>query len=118
MSTLPDSDFDLNELFQPAWAKEPSALKYAKYEGETERFDRRGDRDRRGPDRPVVTARPGRGGTAIARAATSAVRPDRAAARPGPKASAAGLSAAPDQIFAGATFATSVRPLRRCRKST
>jgi hypothetical protein len=52
MSTLPDSGFDLNELFQPAWAKEPSASKYAHYQGETERFDRRGDRDRRGPRPP------------------------------------------------------------------
>ena len=59
MSTLPDSDFDLNELFQPAWAKEPSALKYAKYEGETERFDRRGDRDRRGPRPPRRDGPPG-----------------------------------------------------------
>ena len=59
MSTLPDSDFDLNELFQPAWAKEPSASKYAKYEGETERFDRRGDRDRRGPRPPRRDGPPG-----------------------------------------------------------
>jgi hypothetical protein len=36
----------------PAWAQEPSASKYAKYEGETERPDRRGDRDRRGPRPP------------------------------------------------------------------
>ena len=49
MSTLPDSELDLDKLFLPAWAQEPSASKYAKYEGETERFDRRGDRDRRGP---------------------------------------------------------------------
>ena len=46
------------------------------------------------PARLAATARPGRDGTAIARAATAAVRPDRAAARPGPKASAAGPSAA------------------------
>src|ERR1019366_6130899 len=49
MSTLPDSELDLDKLFLPAWAQESSASKYAKYEGETERFDRRGDRDRRGP---------------------------------------------------------------------
>jgi hypothetical protein len=48
MSTLPDSELDLDKLFLPAWAQEPSASKYAKYEGETERPDRRGDRDRRG----------------------------------------------------------------------
>src|SRR5512136_2585879 len=52
MSTLPDSDFDLDKLFLPAWAQEPSASKYAHYEGETERPDRRGDRDRRGPRPP------------------------------------------------------------------
>ena len=59
MSTLPDSDLDLNALFQPAWAKEPSASKYAKYEGEVERFDRRGDRDRRGPRPPRRDGPPG-----------------------------------------------------------
>jgi len=59
MSTLPDSGFDLNELFQPAWAKEPSASKYAHYEGETERFDRRGDRDRRRPRPPRREGAPG-----------------------------------------------------------
>jgi hypothetical protein len=68
--------------------------------------------------RLVVTARPGRDGTAIARAATVAVRPDRVAARPGPKANAAGPSAVPDPIFAGASLANNVRHLRRCRKST
>src|SRR5271169_1776475 len=52
MSTLPDSELDLDKLFLPAWAQEPSASKYAKYEGETERPDRRGDRDRRGPRPP------------------------------------------------------------------
>ncbi len=52
MSTLPDSELDLDKLFLPAWAQEPSASKYAKYEGETERHDRRGDRDRRGPRPP------------------------------------------------------------------
>jgi hypothetical protein len=52
MSTLPDNDLDLDKLFLPAWAQEPSASKYAKYEGEVERPDRRGDRDRRGPRRP------------------------------------------------------------------
>src|SRR5664279_3268245 len=60
MSTLPDNELDLDKLFLPAWAQEPSASKYAKYEGETERYDRRGDRDRRGPPRPGGGApRPG-----------------------------------------------------------
>src|ERR1035437_2173027 len=52
MSTLPDSELDLDKLFLPAWAQEPSASKYAKYEGETERPDRYGDRNRRGGPRP------------------------------------------------------------------
>ncbi len=59
MSTLPDSEFDLDKLFLPAWAQEPSASKYAKYEGETERPDRRGDRDRRGPRPPRRDGSPG-----------------------------------------------------------
>jgi hypothetical protein len=51
MSTLPDNEFDLEKLFLPAWAQEePSATKYAKYEGETDRPERRGDR--RGPRPP------------------------------------------------------------------
>ena len=59
MSTLPESDLDLDKLFLPAWAQEPSASKYAKYEGETERPDRRGDRDRRGPRPPRRDGPPG-----------------------------------------------------------
>ncbi len=51
MSTLPDNEFDLEKLFLPAWAQEePSAAKYAKYEGEVDRPERRGDR--RGPRPP------------------------------------------------------------------
>src|SRR5436190_2828524 len=51
MSILPDNEFDLEKLFLPAWAQEePSASKYAKYEGESERFDRR--TERRGPRPP------------------------------------------------------------------
>jgi hypothetical protein len=50
MSTLPESEFDLEKLFLPAWAQdEPSASKYAKYEGETQRPERDG---RRGPRPP------------------------------------------------------------------
>ena len=59
MSTLPDSEFDLDKLFLPAWAQEPSASKYAHYEGETERPERRGDRDRRGPRPPRREGSPG-----------------------------------------------------------
>ena len=59
MSTLPDSEFDLDKLFLPAWAQEPSASKYAHYEGETERPERRGDRDRRGPRPPRREGPPG-----------------------------------------------------------
>ena len=59
MSTLPDSELDLDKLFLPAWAQEPSASKYAKYEGETERPDRRGDRDPRGPRPPRRDGPPG-----------------------------------------------------------
>ncbi len=48
MSTLPDNELDLEKLFLPAWAQEqPSSVKYANYEGEEERPERRGDR--RGP---------------------------------------------------------------------
>jgi hypothetical protein len=59
MSTLPDSEFDLDKLFLPAWAQEPSASKYAKYEGEVERPERRGDRERRGPRPPRREGPPG-----------------------------------------------------------
>jgi hypothetical protein len=59
MSTLPDSEFDLDKLFLPAWAQEPSASKYAHYEGETERPERRSDRDRRGPRPPRREGPPG-----------------------------------------------------------
>jgi len=58
MSTLPDNEFDLEKLFLPAWAQEaPSSAKYAKYEGEPERPDRRGDR--RGPRPPLRDRPPG-----------------------------------------------------------
>jgi hypothetical protein len=40
-----DNEFDLEKLFLPAWAQEePSSSKYAKYEGEEERPERKGDR--------------------------------------------------------------------------
>jgi hypothetical protein len=53
MSTLPDNEFDLEKLFLPAWAQqEPSSTKYAKYEGEAARPDRRdGNRGPRPPRR-------------------------------------------------------------------
>src|SRR5260221_4166712 len=58
MSTLPDNEFDLEKLFLPAWAQEePSATKYAKYEGRQEAPDGRGDR--RGPRGPRRDGPPG-----------------------------------------------------------
>lgn len=51
MSTLPDNEFDLEKLFLPAWAQEePSAAKYAKYEGREERTE--GRENRHGPRPP------------------------------------------------------------------
>jgi hypothetical protein len=52
MSTAPDNEFDLEKLFLPAWAQEaPSSAKYAKYEGETEPAERRGERRGQRPPR-------------------------------------------------------------------
>jgi hypothetical protein len=59
MSTLPDNELDLDKLFLPAWAQEPSASKYAQYEGGDDRPERRGDRDRRGPRPPRRDGGPG-----------------------------------------------------------
>ena len=40
MSAAPDNELDLEKLFLPAWAQEPSsATKYAKYEGGERRID-------------------------------------------------------------------------------
>lgn len=51
MSTLPDNELDLEKLFLPAWAQEPSSAKqYANYKGGGE--DRPDRRDRRGPRPP------------------------------------------------------------------
>ncbi|PYJ08764.1 MAG: hypothetical protein DME25_00625 [Verrucomicrobia bacterium] len=51
MSVGSDNEFDLEKLFLPAWAQEPSSAKsYAKYEGQEEKRDRR--EERRGPHRP------------------------------------------------------------------
>ncbi|MEI8040523.1 MAG: hypothetical protein WCL11_03885 [Verrucomicrobiota bacterium] len=85
MSTLPDNELDLEKLFLPAWAQEPSASKYAKYEGETERPDRRGDRDRRGPRPPRRDGPPGprRDGVRPGGDRRGPSRPDGAAPRPG-----------------------------------
>jgi len=70
MSTVPDNEFDLEKLFLPAWAQEqPSAIKYAKYEGREDRPEGRGDR--RGP-RP-----PRRDGPTGARRDGNRPRPDR-----------------------------------------
>lgn len=57
MSTLPDNEFDLEKLFLPAWAQEPSSAKYAHFEGEAEKPDRHGDR--RGPRPPRREGPPG-----------------------------------------------------------
>src|SRR5438876_5833998 len=48
MSTVPENEFDLEKLFLPAWAQEPSSAKqYAQYEGREERsFDRGPSRGR------------------------------------------------------------------------
>src|SRR5260370_18044148 len=43
MSTAPENEFDLEKLFLPAWAQEPSSAKqYAQYEGREERSLDRG----------------------------------------------------------------------------
>src|SRR5712691_160219 len=43
MSTVPENEFDLEKLFLPAWAQEPSSAKqYAQYEGREERSLDRG----------------------------------------------------------------------------
>lgn len=79
MSTLPENEFDLEKLFLPAWAQQPSSVnRYAKFTGEEGRADRPADpRGRRGPgregprprrDRPPRPDRPD--------------RPDRPAGRP------------------------------------
>jgi len=62
MSTSPESDFDLEQLFLPAWAKEsPQVNRYAKFEGVPERRDDRRDRRDRPPRRPDRPDFPGRG---------------------------------------------------------
>ncbi|HEV2392031.1 MAG TPA: hypothetical protein VG146_06670 [Verrucomicrobiae bacterium] len=54
MSIVPDNEFDLEKLFLPAWAQEaPSAIKYAKYEGEAQRRDEKGPRGPRRQGRPA-----------------------------------------------------------------
>jgi hypothetical protein len=63
MSTTPEADFDLEQVFLPAWAKEPhKANRFENFRGEPER----GDRDRganrrdRPPRRPQGDRPPGR----------------------------------------------------------
>src|ERR1043166_5129415 len=59
MSTTPESDFDLDLHFLPAWAKSPADQnQYAQYVGRPERLD---DRSSRG-DRPRRRPEPSRGG--------------------------------------------------------
>ena len=51
MSTLPENELDLEKLFLPAWAQQPSSVnRYAKFSGGEDREDRR--EDRRGPRGP------------------------------------------------------------------
>jgi hypothetical protein len=54
MSTSPEADFDLEQVFLPAWAKEsPKANRFENFRGEPERDrDRRSDRRDRPPRRP------------------------------------------------------------------
>src|SRR4051812_10550589 len=77
MST-PENDFDLEKLFLPAWAQEPSSAKYAKYEGE----DRPDRRDDRGPRRPGGN-RPREGGRGPNRPARGRGGPARPGGGPG-----------------------------------
>jgi hypothetical protein len=61
MSTSPETEFDLEKLFLPAWAQEsPAVNRYAKHPGD-DRPDRRFD-DRRGGGRPQGRGGPGAGG--------------------------------------------------------
>jgi hypothetical protein len=79
MNESPETEFDLEKLFLPAWAQESSAAnKYAGFMGDTRREDRSDDRrgPRRGPSRPGER-RPG-GGRPQER------RPD-GGGRPGPR---------------------------------
>jgi len=59
MSNTPENEFDLEKLFLPAWAQEPSASRtYAQYEGQEEaRTERRPER--RGPPRKRMGGPPG-----------------------------------------------------------
>jgi hypothetical protein len=61
MSTSPENELDLEKLFLPAWAQEPSSAKlYANYEGGDDRPDRKGDR--RGGRKPFRREGGGFGG--------------------------------------------------------
>jgi hypothetical protein len=52
MSTLPDNELDLEKLFLPSWAQEPSSTKnYENFKGEEPAFDRRERRPGGGPRR-------------------------------------------------------------------
>ena len=61
MSAAPENEFDLEHLFLPAWAQQPSSVKqYAQYDGrEEERGERRGER-RPGRRRPPPDGAAGR----------------------------------------------------------
>ena len=65
MSTTPDTEFNLDSLFLPAWAQQPANKNlYAKFEGHEEREPRRGDRggDSFRRPRPGGPGGPGRPG--------------------------------------------------------
>ena len=88
MSTGSENELDLDKLFLPAWAQEPAASKYAKYEVEEERQDRReGHRSPRpqrrdragGPDR----GRDQRGGPRGQGGERRGPRPEGSRGRPG-----------------------------------
>ena len=57
MSVNPESDFDLEKLFLPAWAQEaPASNRFANYRGDEEgRGERPRRDDRGGPRRLVLT---------------------------------------------------------------
>ncbi len=61
MSAAPESEFDLEKLFLPAWAQQPSSAKqYAQYDGREEQRGERRDERRPGRSRPPRDAAGGR----------------------------------------------------------
>lgn len=102
MSNQPDNDlFNLENLFAPAWAKEPTtANRYAKYEGRDEigdRPERRGDRPRFGGPRREGGPRPprGPGGERMGGPRRDSDRDRRGPGRGGPRREGRGPAAEP-----------------------